>query len=96
MHMESRTTGHKQLQAWASRQQFLQVGSHLHHPLDVVQQQSVAQGFLQLLQQRSGSTLSDVKDLGDGRYHQCRIANGSERHKADTIGKLAAHLRCHL
>ena len=69
LHMESRPTGHQQLQVWASRQQFLQVGSHRHHLLDVVQQQQllpVAQGFLQLLQQRSGSTLSDVKHLGDG------------------------------
>jgi hypothetical protein len=97
--MQSRTTGHQQLQVWASRQQFLQVGSHRQHLLDVVQQQLLlpgAQGFLQLLPQRSSSTLSDVKDLGDGRYHQCGIANGSKRHEADTIGKLVTHLRGHL
>src|SRR5256884_601844 len=95
--MQGGAAGDQHVQAGTGSEHIGQGGRGSHHLLEVVQQQqqvALTQRHLQLLEQGTIKSFPQSERLGNGRDDSLRLAHGSQRHKADTVGEVGPQSCC--
>src|SRR6266487_18542 len=97
--MQHSATSNQYLDVRASQEQFFDMESCQCYLLEVIQKQEyvlLLQMLLQAFQKGLATPFLDTKHHSESWNNQIDIADGSQGHKKDPVGKLVAQLRCHL
>src|SRR6266487_1390074 len=96
--MQYSATGNQYLDIRASQEQFFDLESRRYYLLEVIQKQKyvlLLQMLLQAFQKGLATPFPDTKHHSESWNNQIDIADGSQGHEKDPVGKLVAQLRCH-